>query len=347
MIAEIHIAVLVFWGMVMLLGVFLSSMYSGMEIGCYRISEVRLRLGAERHGGWWRRLLELTRHRDRLICIILIGNTVADYMSTAGLTVVMSAVGFSEGETELYTAMILAPLLFVFAETVPKALFQVRADTLTVRWTWLIEISRYIFTYTGLIGSIGWATRTVMSLFGHRGETADLFGPRDRIRAILLDHAASGMLSPVQLEVARNVLSVRSVSTRLAMTPIDRVAMIDDRADRKRIAEVASECKYSRLLVYKGHEPGEFVGYLDIVDAMLDDDPLRLAGELAHPAARLEADRPVTASLLTMRGKHCQLGVVYDGGGRAIGIVTWKDLVEEIVGELTTEWRRIRRVAID
>jgi CBS domain containing-hemolysin-like protein len=328
-------------------GVFLSSMYSGMEIGCYRVSEVRMRLEAERGGRWWRRLLELTRRRDRLICIVLIGNCVADYASTGGLTLAFTALGFSDGQTELYATLVLAPTIFVVGEMIPKALFQARADTLTVRWTWLLDLSRLLFTYTGLVGAISLLTKGFLWACGHRGETADVFGPRERIRAMLLDQAASGVLSRVQIEVARNILSVRSVSTRLATTPIGRVVAVDEHADRQRIAEIAMECPFSRLLVHRNGKTDEILGYLDVVEAVLSEDVANLAGRLARPAARLDADKPITASLLTMQEMRCQLGVVHDRKGRPIGIVTWKDLVEEIVGELTTEWRRIRRVAFE
>lgn len=347
MIAVLISTKLALGALMALLGVLLSGAYSGLEIGCYRLSEVRLRLEAERRGGPWQRLLELTRHRDRLICVILIGNSMADYLATGGLALLMTAAGLSAGKTELYATLVLAPTIFVLGEMIPKALFESRADTLTVRGVWLLEGSRRLFTYTGLVGAIGWLTRGVLWLLGRRGETADLFGPRDRIRAILLDQAASGVLSRVQIEVARNVLGARSLSTRLAMTPIDRVAMIDAAADRRRILEAASECRFSRLVVHKAGDRGHILGYLDIVDALLAGEAADPLADRLRPVVKLAGDRPVTASLLAMQEARCQLGVVYDSRDRAVGIVTWKDLVEELVGELTTDWRRIRRVMFD
>ena len=318
-------------------GVLLSGAYSGLEIGCYRISEVRLRLEAERRGGAWRRLLELTRHRDRLISIVLIGNSAADYMATAGMALVFTAAGFSAGRTELYTTLILAPALFVVGEMVPKALFQARADTLTVRGTWLLEISRYAFTYAGLVGLLRRATNGVMRLLGHPGETADLLAPRDRIQSILLEHAAGGVLSPVQLDVATNVLNIRRVSVRQAMTPLAEAAIIDETADREEIRRVAAENNVSRLLVRGASDFQPIVGYLNVIEALVDEQEGDVVRRFTHPVARIEADEPVVNAMLALQKARCDVAIVQDRRGRPTGLVTWKDLVEEIVGELTAE----------
>jgi putative hemolysin len=318
-------------------GVLLSATYNGLEIGCYRISEVRLRLEAERWEGAWRRLLDLTRHRDRLISIILIGASAADYVATAGATIAFTSAGFSPGETELYTTLILAPVLFVVGDMVPKALFRTRADTLTVRGTWILEASRYVFTYVGLLGLLRRATSGVMWLLGHRGAAIDLYAPRDRIQLILLEHAASGVLSTVQLDVARNVLNIRSVTTRQAMTPLADAAVIGETADREQIRRIASESGVSRLLVRGASDFQPVVGYLNVIEALLDEEGGDWVRRFTHPIARVDADQPIMASLVALQQARCDVGLVQDRRGRPIGLATWKDLVEEIVGELTAE----------
>ncbi len=334
-VVPVATATLLFWLALCVVGVLLSGAYSGMEIGCYRLSEVRLRLEAERHGGWWRRLLELNRHRDRLICIILIGNSFADYIATGSATVLLTRMGLSERETELYATIALAPALFVVGEMIPKALMQIRADTLTVRGTWLLEGSRYLFTYTGLLGAVQAATRGVLWLFGHRGEGAEVLSPHERIRAILLDQTASGLLSPVQLDVARSVLDVREVRTREAMTPMSRVVMIDEDADREQLEEAAAGNDFTRLLVHASGDRRRIIGFVNVIEVLLPEEP---AGELRpfiRPIVHLDADRPVSASLVALREARCPMGLVHDVRGRPIGLATVKDLAEKIVGDVT------------
>ena len=57
--------------------------------------------------------------------------------------------------------------------------------------------------------------------------------------------------------------------------------------------------------------------------------------ELIRPATFLPADMPIDAALLRLRSESQLMGIVIDDSGRAVGIATMKDLVEEIVGELS------------
>ncbi len=328
-------------------GLFLSLIFSGFETGWYRLSEVRLRVRAERGGGWWRRLAEMSRRRDQLIVVLLIGNNVANYAATASAAVLLSATGATAHETELYSALIVMPLLFVIGEMVPKTLFQMRADALTVRWTWLIAASWIAFTYTGLVWAIRSATAGIMWVFGHRGQASDLFTPRDRIRDILLDQTASGVLSDAQLELARNVLAMRAVPTREVMRPLVRAAVVEAEADGERVRQIAAERGLTRLLVHASGDPRTILGYVSVYDVLLDEAGSGRAGDHVREAVRLSAGGPFTMALLALQEARSPIGVVYDGRGRAIGLVTRNDLVREILGELPDDVTRPASDGVD
>jgi putative hemolysin len=327
---------IVLWAAIGLISVFLSAVYSGTETGAYRVSEVRVRVHAERGQRAWVRLRDLLAQRDRFICLLLIGNNVSNFGTTAAAAVLLTAAGFGARQAELLTTLAVTPLLFVMGEMIPKTLFQLRPDTLTVRWVWLIGVSRLVFTYTGLVAVVRYATAAVMYLFGHRGQAAVLYASRDRIRSILLDHTARGVLSPVQLDVARNVLKVRAVRTREVMTPIHRVVMVDEHATRDDIEQAASRCDFSRLVVHAAGDPRRLIGFVRVNEVLLSDDGDDLIPRYRCPAAQLDVDQPVTRALFTMQQQRCPLGVVLDRRRRAIGIATLKDLIEEITGELAT-----------
>lgn len=336
MIADLPPVGLLVWIIVGLVATLFSAIYSGVETGSYRLSELHLRLKAERAGGVWRRLFDLTRQRERLICVLLIGNNLSNYGATAAAAVLLTAAGLSGHEAEFYTTLAVTPILFVFGEMIPKTLFQSRADTLMIRCVWLLSASRLVFTYTGLVGAVRGATHLIMRLFGHRGETVDLFMPRERIRAILLEHGASGVLSPVQVEVARNVLNLRSVQTRAAATPLHQVAQVDEHATRRDVEAVAAKNEFTRLVVHAADDRRQPIGFINVNEVLLCEDDFEPIQQFLRPAVQLNEAQPVTRSLLAMQEARCPLAIVHNARGRAIGIVTIKDLVEEIVGELTS-----------
>jgi CBS domain containing-hemolysin-like protein len=82
-------------------------------------------------------------------------------------------------------------------------------------------------------------------------------------------------------------------------------------------------------------EAGDVVGILDVYDVLVDE-PVAIPAERMTAPLKLPADMTVTEALYAMRrGRHMM--AVAQKDGKAVGIVTIKDLVEEIVGELE-EW---------
>lgn len=333
MIASLPPTELALWLLIGLVGVVLSFAYSGTETGLYRLSEVRLRVQAERAGGRWRRLQELMHHRDRLICTLLIGNNLVNYATTASAAVLLTAWGLGEHQTELYTTLVVAPILFVTGEMIPKTYFRARADTVTVRWTWLLSASRFLFTWTGILPVVYGVTAAIMRLCGHRADPGGLFSARERIRAILLDHTASGVLSSVQLEIARNVLDAATVTTADAMQPISRVVAVAEGASRREIREAALPNQYSRLLVHAAGNRANLIGHVDVTHVLLDTEDAGAARRHMQPVVPVRGDQTLTASLQALQQSRCPIGVVRDARGRTVGIVTAEDLVNVIVGE--------------
>ena len=263
--------------------------------------------------------------------MLLIGNNLANYTVTLSVAVIMAMIGLSEKQAEIYTTAVVTPLLVVAGEMVPKSLFQARADTLVVRWMWLLEISRYLFTWTGLVGLIQGLVRGLMWLCRMHGRTAQLFAPRERIGAMLREQVAQGLLSRAQLDVARNVMAAGMVRVRDAMTPLARAVMIEASADRDTFVQVVTHNDFSRIPV-TDDGAGFIVGFVDVNEVLMTLGQGRPIRDMVRPVCRLETTLSVTGALLAMQEFGGPLSVVVDRRGRQVGMVTIKDLASEIVG---------------
>ncbi len=326
----------VLWGWVAvgLVSAVLSALYSGLETGVYCLNPVKLRLRSEHGAGLSRWLADLSSQRERLLLVLLIGNNVANYGCTAAAAILLARTQVGTHQAELLTTLLVTPVLFVVGEMIPKNLFQRFADQLVYRWLWLLRGSQLLFKATGLVAVIGALTDVIVRI-GRRGtKSADVLGAREQLHSMLRDTAAAGVLSGYQSQIAENVLNVSEVTVGDVMTPLRRVEMLPHDATAGQFQRLAERSAYARWPVYKRGRRHEVIGVVKVQDVLLaEDDKWDLTPHLLEPV-RLPPATQVMPALLRLQRTRRAMGIVVDARGQAVGIVTIKDLVEEIVGEL-------------
>ena len=312
----------------------LSALYSGLETGVYCLDPVRLRLRSARENGLSRWLAELSARRERLLLVLLIGNNVANYGATAAAAILLAETAMGTHRAELLTTLLVTPVLFIAGEMIPKNLFQRFADQLVYRWLWLLRGSQLLFQASGLVPLIGTLTNLIVRISRGNAKSADVLGAREQLHAMLRDTAAAGALSRYQTQIAENVLNVSGVTVRDVMTPLRRVEMLPHDATARQFQRMAERSPYSRWPVYRRGHRHEIIGVVNVLEVLLADDAKwDLHAHLLEPVT-LPSQLPVMPALLRLQRTRRAMGIVADARGRAVGIVTIKDLVEEIVGEL-------------
>ena len=319
--------VLIFLGL-MLIGFVMSALYSGLETGVYVLNPVRLRLRESRGDALALRVRREFARPSRLLAVLLIGTNAANYLGSYGLAELLSRSGLSDGWLIALQIMLFTPLLFVFAETLPKELFRVRAD----RWMYplmpLIQITRWVTTVTLLLPVLHATSRAVSRLAG-RSER-DVATARSRMSQLLKEGVSSGVLSVAQTTLADRVLALRDQQVRTVMVPwraVWTLGLDDDLLTRTQ--RVAAR-HYTRIPVV--NSAGAVVGIVSWIDALLHRD--RPTPALMRPPLTLTPGMRLIEAMTLLRHEHRAMAIVVDPQQRPIGIVTMKDLVEPLTGEL-------------
>ncbi len=112
----------------LILFILFSSYFSGIEIAIYCINRVRLQYKVDRGIRSAKIIKRLLEDPQALICTILIGNNIMNYLAAAMFTSITSK-NISQANPELVATLIMAPIMLVFAEVMPKNICQRRADT--------------------------------------------------------------------------------------------------------------------------------------------------------------------------------------------------------------------------
>ena len=131
--------------------------------------------------------------------------------------------------------------------------------------------------------------------------------------------------------MADRVMRIKGVALGDVMVPMSRVVAVTVGVTRGELVGVLERHNYSRLPVVD--EAGGVVGVLNIYDVLTDESlssPTDAAGTPLHLAAGVT----VTDALYRMKQANSAMAIVVSKAGRPEGIVTIKDIVEEIVGEL-------------
>jgi putative hemolysin len=329
------------WLGVWVAGFFFSALFSGFETGVYCLSAVRLQLRSEAQHAPSGKTLPSARlvqrmlaRRDDLLVGLLIGNNIANYATTAASVVLLSQLGFGDRHAETFATIALTPLLFVFGEMVPKNLFRLHADRLVYAWARPVHVMLIALRAAGFTPVIRALAALPVRLL-RTPATSQILGSSEAVQAMLLDTAATGVLTPYQAQIGDNVLSIARVTVRSVMAPLARAVMISSDCDYDDIRALAARTRFSRVAVYRGRDRTQVIGVVNLNEALLAPREGWRLEDIMRPAVLLEADLPVMRALARLRDVRRVMGTVVDRSGRVLGIVTIKDLVEEVVGELT------------
>ncbi len=318
---------------------FLSFVFSGAETGLYRLSRVRLRIGIEKRSFSYRLLGKAIADGPGLLLATLIGNNLANYVATSAVMALLLRVVTDTSTAEALTTAVTAPVFFVFAEMIPKSLFLYRADTLMPYAGPVLFVSHRVLQWSGVIGVLKAVSDLFAKVVGSERSSTNLVSgtPKQHIRAILAESREEGLLSHVQADIVGRLATIPHTPLRAVMTPLGRVETVDVTCGRDGLLKVLREHPFTRLPVYEGR-PDHIIGYLNIYDALADGGNLADLQPLVKPIHRLAAETSVTHAIELMRRRGHPIVLVEHRGlagqARPIGIVTMKDLVEELVGEL-------------
>jgi len=314
-----------------LFSLLMSAVYSGSETGMYCMNRVRLNVAAREGDSAARRLLTFIADEHRALSTLLVGTNVFNYLVTISMAYLLVRLAGVTGRTnELYTTLIATPLIFVFGEVAPKALFERRSDPLMLRVSAIILASLRLFFVP--VTMLGWISRPIIRWFDPAG-IANANDPRRKVSLMLHDAlTADDDESDKHRELIDGVLRLRSVQLHEVMTPRNLVISVIADGDRKACLAAARKSAHTRLCVYE-RNPRRIIGTVQVHRVLAAGDGATIRDHL-EPTVQLSAHHSVALALVTMQQQRVRLAVVADRSGLLLGVVTLKDLLEELTGEL-------------
>ena len=306
-----------------------TGLFAGLETGVYTLNRVRLTVRADRSERAALRLRQELAHPSRTLSTLLIGTNTCSYMATFALAELLHRVGLTDWTLILVEAAIFTPLLFIFAETLPKDLFRTHTDHWTYTLSGVLTATRWTLTACGLLLIVQVASGALGRLLRVSGR--DAVSARQRISQLIKEGLGTGLLSESQTTLADRALAMRGRRVAREMIPWTSVVTLDLNADHAAREALIRRRNYTRMPV--ADDDGRVVGIASTLDALLAPDK-PTARIMAEPLT-FEGSMPVREALRVMRTERRKMAIVINPqDGRPRGLVTLKDLVEPVTGEL-------------
>jgi Mg2+/Co2+ transporter CorB len=316
--------------------IFLSAFFSGSETGMMTLNRYRLKhLQKQRHRGAMRAGKLLARP-DRLIGLILIGNNLVNISASAIATIIAIRLW---GDTGVYIATgALTLVILVFGEITPKTYAALHPERVAFP-TSLILLPLMKIMYP-LVALVNYITNGIMRIFGiDPAKHNESHISADELRTIVTD--ASQHIPARHRELLLNILDLEHVSVDDIMVPRSEVYGIDlDDSDEEILLRIQTSA-HTRLPVWRD-DINNIVGVLHMrnISRVIQKDGLDRAAlerEMDKPYFIPEIT-PLHTQLMNFQKKKMPLAVVVDEYGEVMGLVALEDILEEIVGEFTSNF---------
>lgn len=312
-----------------------SAFFSGSEIGMMSLNRYRLRhLVRQKHKGAIR-VNRLLSRIDRLLGVILIGNTFANILASAVATILAVRLWGNLGVAIATIGLTL--IVLIFAEIAPKTV----AAMYSQRIAFLVAIPLAILLK--LLYPLVWFANMLASGFlrlcgidTKQQHTEHLSG--EELRTVVRE---SGVLIPQEhKEMLTSILDLEKVTVEDIMVPRSEIIGIDLNEPWEDILQQLENSQHTRLPLYNDdiNQVQGIVHLRDVLGLIVDEDLSKeTLIEAAHGSYFVPEATPLHTQLLNFQSAKCRSGLVVDEYGDVLGLVTLEDILEEIVGEFTTD----------
>lgn len=315
--------------------ILLSAFFSGSETGLVSLNRYRLRhLTKTKHRGA-ARAQRLLKRPDRLIGLILLGNNFVNILASSIATIIALR-HFGEAGIAI-AAGLLTLVILIFAEVAPKTLAVLHPERFAFPATWVLEpLLKILYPIVWLVNIIANGLLRIVGVSTDATKHQPLTS--DELRTVV--NEAGAMIPRRHQLMLTNILDLEKVTVDDIMVPRNEIVGVDLDEDWGDLVNQLINTQHTRLPVYRT-DINNISGLLHVRNTLpvlsqqenTVDDLIPFVQE----AYFIPENTPLNTQLLEFQRKKRRIGLVVDEYGDIQGLVTLEDILEEIVGEFTSD----------
>jgi Mg2+/Co2+ transporter CorB len=313
----------------------LSAFFAGSETALMSLNRYRLRhLARAGHRG--ATLAEqLLKRPDQLIGLMRLGDTLSNVAATSITTLIALRLGGDQAVAVAGGLLILA--LLVFSEITPKTLAALYPERFGfpaafVYWPLL----KLLWPLVWLLNSF---TRGIFRLLGISSDEAPLQSmSSEELRSVVTE--AGALIPKRHQRMLLSILDLEKITVEDIMVPRNEISGVDIEADWDDIVRQLYSSQHTRMPVYEGSIDNVlgFVHARQVLHLLSQDDADKEGlKKILREALFVPEGTALQRQLFNFQNAKRRIGLVVDEYGDIQGLVTLEDILEEIVGEFTTD----------
>lgn len=312
-----------------------SAFFSSSETGMVALNRYRLRHLARQGHRAAVRVEGLLRRTDRLLSVILIGNNfVNNFAATVAAILAIRWLGDSGAAV---APVVITLVMLVFAEITPKTYAALKPERIA------FPASVVLKPLQVLLAPLVWLVNGISMMFlklagaQTRDSDDDHLSPEE-LRTVV--NEAGGLIPEKHQKMLLNILDLESVTVEDIMIPRNEMVGVDIEDDMDEIMATLRASQHTRLPVYRG-DPNNMLGLLHLrkLSRLLLKEDINKAELMQHTVEPyfVPEGTSLNRQLINFQNARRRIGIVVDEYGDVLGLVTLEDILEEIVGEFTTD----------
>jgi CBS domain containing-hemolysin-like protein len=313
------------------ISMFLSAFFSGTETAI--LSAHRLSIEAlPRDPGKKRRALYILNNIEDTIGMLLIGNNIANISAAAFITFIATQ-AYLFDDRQLFVVTLIQTIIFlIFCEVTPKIIARAYAERFLLFFSIPIVIMLNILRPANVV--IMFIIGTIKKGFGINAAKGAAVVSRDEINILFKLGRDEGIIEEDHHDFVAEILSIRDVTAVAAMTPTVDIVSINIKKSIKDLVTLFEKTRFSKIPVYKGRVD-HIIGYVFYRNILETKKPQNI-GDVMTAVEYAPATKSIFDLYMDMQVKTLPVVFIVNEYGGVIGMVTYEDIAEEIVGEINT-----------
>lgn len=321
--------------------IILAAFFSGTEIGMISINRYKLKHLVKKNNKLAMRVNHIISRPDRLLSVVLIGNTLANIVASTIATLIGQRL---YGDAGVAVATVLLTLvILVFSEMIPKTFAAIYPQRVAFATSLPLLIFQWIFA--PLVHMSSFLSNGILRLFHvsiDRMQKEALTG--EELRSVV--HEAGGLLPVEHKSMLISLLDLETATVEDIMIPKSEIVGIDLEQPWSQLLDQLETAQHTRLPLYRD-SIDNLVGMIhmrDVLNLALEDKlDLDSLLHVADTPYYIPEATPLNMQILNFRKMKRRSSFVVDEYGNIQGLVTMEDILEEIVGEFTTDVAALSR----